>query len=306
MQLSSVEFFVRTSRTTKTIIILDSFAVSQYDVHGGDRMSQDEMLSISEFAKLSGVSRSHLLYYDDLGILKPAGRADNNYRLYSYRQLELIEAILVLRGMGLSLEEVRAHICNRTPENTLKLFETHISLLAEKIDKLQHLKCSIEKYAATIRLHKDIKPPLFTLELRGSESIYMGRMCGAAPNADYSYLHDFVRECKSNSINFAVQMGQIVFKESALNGEWNAPGCMYAKTDRGSEKIEEGVYANIYELSHDYFDDNNLYYEKFMCRLKEENLELCGNIYIEYPLDEVSENNPEKHLVKIFAPVRQR
>ena len=43
-----------------------------------------------------------------------------------------------------------------------------------------------------------------------------------------------------------------------------------------------------------------------MRRVSDNSLEIRGNIYIEYPLDELSENDPQKHLVKIFSPVRQK
>ena len=36
-----------------------------------------------ELAKSAGLSRSTLLYYDRLGLLRPVGRSESNYRLYS-------------------------------------------------------------------------------------------------------------------------------------------------------------------------------------------------------------------------------
>lgn len=53
------------------------------------------MLTISEVAELSGITRSNLLYYDEIDILKPAYRGENNYRLYSYQQLELLYIIIL-------------------------------------------------------------------------------------------------------------------------------------------------------------------------------------------------------------------
>ena len=197
--------------------------------------------------------------------------------------------------MGLSLDAVREHIPNRTPENTLDLFETQIKALSAKIDDLLQLRESIEKRAETIRLHKDIKAPLFTIEVRSTETIFIGRLCASAPNLDVAYFHSFLKQCREVGISHATQIGQIVFMELALAGSWDAAGCMYAKTNKGSDNIEEGM-----------FDDNHAYYEKFMRHVSKNSLELRGNIYIEYPLDEMSENDPKKHLVKIFSPVRQR
>lgn len=270
------------------------------------KMSWNGLLTVSEFAELSGITRSNLLYYDEIGLLKPDYRAENNYRLYSPRQLELINAILLLRGMGLSLDAVKEHILNRTPESTLELFDAQIKTLSAKIDDLLQLKESMEQYAETICLHKHIKTPLFTLEVRSAETIFMGRLCASAPNLDAACLNSFVKQCREIGINYTVQMGQIVFMKSALAGNWDAPGCMYAKTSRGIDRVEEGLFASLFELSQGYFDDNHAYYEKFMRLVCDNELELRGNIYIEYPVDEISENDPKKHLVKIFSPVRQK
>ncbi|MEA4872513.1 MAG: MerR family transcriptional regulator [Synergistaceae bacterium] len=270
------------------------------------KMQWDGLLTVSEFAELSGITRSNLLYYDEIGLLKPDYRAENNYRLYSPSQLELINAILLLRGMGLPLDAVKEHILNRTPERTLELFDAQIRTLSAKIDDLLQLKESMEQYVETISLHKYIKAPLFTLEVRRAETIFMGQLCASAPNLDATCLNLFVKQCREIGINYTAQMGQIVFMKSVLTGKWDAPGCMYAKTRRGTDSIKGGLFASLFELSQDYLADNHAYYEKFMQLVCDNELELCGNIYIEYPLDEISENDPKKHLMKIFSPVRQK
>ena len=53
-------------------------------------------LSISETAKLSGVSVRTLHYYDEIGLLKPREISDSGYRYYDKESLE----ILVLQGAG--------------------------------------------------------------------------------------------------------------------------------------------------------------------------------------------------------------
>ncbi len=50
-------------------------------------------LSIGEIAKQYGLSRSTLLYYDAIGLLRPSGRSESNYRRYTgedSRRLRLI------------------------------------------------------------------------------------------------------------------------------------------------------------------------------------------------------------------------
>ncbi len=65
------------------------------------------MYSISRLAKLFGLSRSTLLYYDNIGVLSPSERSRANYRLYSETDKQRLETIVTLRQTGLSLEEIK-------------------------------------------------------------------------------------------------------------------------------------------------------------------------------------------------------
>lgn len=53
------------------------------------------------------ISRSTLLYYDSIGLLKPAERTGANYRLYSDSDSLQLERILNFRKAGIPLEEIK-------------------------------------------------------------------------------------------------------------------------------------------------------------------------------------------------------
>lgn len=65
------------------------------------------MLTISQAARRHNLSRSTLLYYDRLGLLRPAGRSPSGYRLYSAADLQRLERICRWRRTGISLEAIR-------------------------------------------------------------------------------------------------------------------------------------------------------------------------------------------------------
>ena len=48
-------------------------------------------LKIGEVARLVGMPVKTLRYYEDIGLLSPAGRTDSGYRIYGWRELERIE-----------------------------------------------------------------------------------------------------------------------------------------------------------------------------------------------------------------------
>jgi effector-binding domain-containing protein len=65
------------------------------------------MFKIGEFSKLSHVTVKTLRYYDQIGLLKPAG-VDRwtSYRYYSADQLPRLNRILALKDLGLSLDQI--------------------------------------------------------------------------------------------------------------------------------------------------------------------------------------------------------
>jgi DNA-binding transcriptional MerR regulator len=65
------------------------------------------MFRIGEFSRIARVSARLLRYYDELGLLKP-GVVDpaSGYRYYTSSQLQRLNRILVLRDLGLTLEQI--------------------------------------------------------------------------------------------------------------------------------------------------------------------------------------------------------
>jgi DNA-binding transcriptional MerR regulator len=66
---------------------------------------------IGEFSEVSGVSAKTLRFYDEIGLLRPAGvDARTGYRRYRSQQLEELASILELKSLGLSLGDVRKQL----------------------------------------------------------------------------------------------------------------------------------------------------------------------------------------------------
>jgi DNA-binding transcriptional MerR regulator len=62
------------------------------------------MLTIGQLGKRFGISRSTLLYYDNIGVLQPSGRSNANYRLYTEQDVQRLQRIARFRDAGLPLK----------------------------------------------------------------------------------------------------------------------------------------------------------------------------------------------------------
>lgn len=65
------------------------------------------MKTISQIAKLSGISVRTLQYYDEIGLMKPSSLSESGYRLYDEEALGKLQQILTLKELDFSLKEIQ-------------------------------------------------------------------------------------------------------------------------------------------------------------------------------------------------------
>jgi len=91
---------------------------------------------ISQLARLHGLSRSTLLHYDRIGLLRPMQRSRANYRVYSTADRRRLEKICRYRSAGLSLQEIKS-ILAAPQHNTAKALERRLEALNREIQALR-------------------------------------------------------------------------------------------------------------------------------------------------------------------------
>lgn len=85
--------------------------------------------STGELANMFGLSKRTIQYYDHQHILKPAFTDDNQYRMYTEREVEQLHLILVMKSLGLSLKEIKQML---SAGGTLQTVRT---LLTRKVEE---------------------------------------------------------------------------------------------------------------------------------------------------------------------------
>lgn len=107
------------------------------------------MFRIGEFAQIAQVSTRQLRFYDQLELLRPEHTdQQSGYRYYAIRQLPRLNAILALKDLGLTLEQIGSLLEDAvSPEALrgmllLKKTETEQAIQAEK-QRLRHIESRI-------------------------------------------------------------------------------------------------------------------------------------------------------------------
>ena len=65
-------------------------------------------LKIGQLARRTGLTVRALHHYDDIGLLKPAARAESGYRLYGREDIARLYRIQALRRLDMSLADIAA------------------------------------------------------------------------------------------------------------------------------------------------------------------------------------------------------
>ena len=122
---------------------------------------------IGEVARRTGVSAKTIRYYEETGLIPPAERARNGYRIYSERAIHLLRFVKRARDLGFSVEDVGNLLAlwaddHRESAEVKKLAQRHLHTIEEKIKQLTGLRSTLQQLIE--HCHGDQRPVCSILE----------------------------------------------------------------------------------------------------------------------------------------------
>lgn len=98
------------------------------------------MYSIGRFSKMTGISNKALIWYDNIGLLKPAKvNRENGYRFYDDENLKQVVDIRFWQEMGFSINEI-SHLSGCVIDEKIQQLEAKIDFISSNIQLLQKFK----------------------------------------------------------------------------------------------------------------------------------------------------------------------
>lgn len=101
---------------------------------------ENQTFTIGQFAALHGINKKTLMWYDEIGLLKPAFVRENGYRCYTFHQSAELETILMLRELQVPLAEIAGFMTERSAEALATLLAEKGAALDAHIAHLQALR----------------------------------------------------------------------------------------------------------------------------------------------------------------------
>jgi Cu(I)-responsive transcriptional regulator len=118
-------------------------------------------LTIGEAAARSGLPAKTIRFYEEIGLVKPARRRDNGYRVFGEDDLHMLRFVERARRLGFTVEDCRQLLAlyrdrDRTSAEVKALTEQRIGEIDGKIEALVAMRRTLADLAT--RCHGDDRP----------------------------------------------------------------------------------------------------------------------------------------------------
>ena len=119
--------------------------------------------TVGELSRLTGVTVRALRYYDEIGLVPPSARSDAGYRLYGDRDVLRLQQVLVLRELGVPLDEIGPAIDG----DRAALLRKHRDALVDKRARLDQMLAAVDQALGALEKGQTMQPIDVTMMFEG-------------------------------------------------------------------------------------------------------------------------------------------
>ncbi|MCL2094654.1 MerR family transcriptional regulator [Candidatus Saccharibacteria bacterium] len=264
------------------------------------------LITINEFAKLSGVEPSTLRYWDEIGLFSPSRRdAVNNYRYYTPDQIMAVNFITVLSGLEVPLKDIDRAEAGRTPDSILELMERQDELLNLEMRRLQERQAIIHTRQKLINRGKKMaeaadRGEVAVMEMaemrfvRGERNEYMN---AEGRESFHRLFAKFCKQAEAMRINLGFTVGGVHDDWWSFVKEPGQPDYFMSVDPAGNQKQEAGDY--LVGLGRGYYGELEDVKERMERYAAKHGVKTKGMVYTLYLHDEICMKDKEKYLVQV-------
>lgn len=269
-------------------------------------MKESNYLTISEFSKISEVSRKSLIFYDNIGLFSPKMVGENGYRYYSHEQIYIISVIIILKEMGMPLNQIKEYMKSGTPEDAIRILRQQGDSIAHMIEKmqgvqdmlqvkLQMLLCGSLSSVSDIQILEQPKQPIFA-----GDTVHMSK----SEYRDENWLA-FYMKCKENRVTFGYPEGFMVKQEDLIVGKTEMGECAIChvgKPEFANAFMPAGRYLTACGTGS--FYDTEPTYQRLLQYIRIHHLKIIGNAYEKRLIDEIGSNEKREQIMQVQIQIQ--
>ncbi|MFL0252952.1 MerR family transcriptional regulator [Clostridium neuense] len=242
-------------------------------------------LSTGELARMLGVTKQTVIYYDKIGLISPAKRGEKHYRYYTLEQADELDSILTFRNLGVPINVLREYLTVRNAEGCIEMLRKQrekVDLEIQKLDKIRKKIDGRSRLLKEVLEVKDFEGIKFSTE---AEELYMIEPC--IDKDEKSCMQSFISICnrsKELQIDFENPICSIISKEALIQGCYKNVAYFGIKMPRDfsgqviSRLVKPyGTYASTYHKGS--YETMYRSYERLIKGIEKEGYSVCGNAY---------------------------
>jgi DNA-binding transcriptional MerR regulator len=265
-------------------------------------ISKNDLLSIKDFSRLTGIKQSTLRYYDGLGLFSPVKRGDNGYRYYAPQQMITINSINLLHELDMPIRQISEIQTKRSPE---LMFD----VLSNKEETLEAELIKIERSYNVVRTFKR----MIQIGLASDENIIETRFFEELPivvgpvndfkdaDAFYNAFYDFCSEAKRYRIDLRLPIGGMFDGFDTFCTHPSRPTSFFSVDPMGLDSRPAGVYISAFNRG--YYGETGNLGERMYRYIRENGLKTTGPVYNIFLHDELSIEDPDNYLLHATVKV---
>ena len=268
-------------------------------------MDSSTLLSIKNFSEFTGIKQSTLRYYDEIGLLSPVARGENNYRYYTPDQIIVLNFIKVLINLNVPLSTIKDLLINRTPESILELLGQQEIKLDAQLHALQTAYSVVHTFRENIQagLLADISK--FSVRVLEETSVIIGDTnTFDETGIFYKPFIEFCNKAEEKRINLDYPIGGYHESFDAFYKTPGQPDRWFSLDPRGNYKRQAGLHLVGYTQG--YYGVFGDLPQKMVDYAQAHDLMIHGPVFVIYLLDEVSMIDPSKYLAQITVGVKKK
>lgn len=271
----------------------------------------DNYFSIGELSKYQNISKQTLIFYDKIGLFRPAYVDPNNgYRYYSSKQIDYLDTILIMKKIGLSLREIRDLMQHYTIDSSLVFLRKQLTDIDRRIEELQLIRSRLLHRCVQMENAKTSTEKETSVVIENSASRYILFHEVKKP---YSFREISIASKKCFAQSFQehlpvfFQCGAVVPLERIRQRRFTEASLVFLpieKTDQASNirQIPAGKCASIYHVG-DYMSIDRSY-EKLLDYCQANSLQIISDSYEFCINDYITTYDENEYITKIMFYVK--
>ena len=268
-----------------------------------EELNHKGFYTTGDFAQMFDLEKSTLFYYDRIGLFSPEVKKENGYRLYSWKQFDDITLIILLRDLGMPIDQIRSYTASRTPENFRSFLYDISEELEDELARILRIQNFVNKRIKMTEEALNAKTGVIEIVDCPESYYYVTPFEGNPYVIDEVYYTEAEhnKTLKMMNINSPYSTGEITpnsdgpsdktihhsFFQTRLNSKNDCPNPW---------KRPAGKYLTVYQ--NEGYWQSPKYHDMLRQTAESKRLTLGEWFYDEYLLDEFSANMLESYFIK--------